>query len=183
MRIPSRLMPGYKPQPLGVAGWSVLLVSVCAGLYILWMHPWVTAMAVVAVVGLGVYEHTKEKWYFNQLMAQRHGESLCTFSREQTLTGIDTFIVRAVYEEIQFEIPLQKDFPLRWSDNLYSVLHVDGDNLEELIERIAQRTDRCITYTKLNPLYGKIHTVGDLIIFLNHQPKGYTDPNNQFEEN
>lgn len=183
MRTPSRFMPRYKPQPFGVASWFVFLVLACGGFYILWLHPLLTAFAVVLVIGLGVYEHVKEKLYFKKLMRQRQGESLCTFSRAENLTGIDTFILRAVYEEIQIEIPPQQNFPLRWSDNLYSGLHLQGDNVEELIERVAQRTGRCIKHTELNPLFGKIHTVGDLIVFFNHQSKDYTDPNNQPEEN
>ena len=182
MRTPSRLMPKYKLQPLGVTGWFVLLVLACAGLYILWMHPLITALSVIAVIGLGVYEHVKEKLYFNRLLSQRLGESLCTFSRAEDLTKIDTFILRAVYEEIQFELPIQS-FPLRWSDNLYSDLHLQGDNVEDLIERVAQRTGRSIKHTELNPLFGKIYMVGDLIIFFNHQAKDYTDPNHQSEDN
>lgn len=183
MRTPSRLMSKYKPQPFGVAGWFVLLVLACVGFYILWMHPLLTVLALALVVGLGVYEHVKAKLYFNKLMSQRQGESLCTFSRAQDLAGIDTFILRAVYEEIQFDIPVQKDFPLRWSDNLYSDLCLQGDNVEDLIERVAQRTGRCIKHAELNPLFGKINTVGELIIFFNHQSKDSIDPNNQSEQN
>jgi len=177
MRTPSRLMPKYKPQAFGLVGWLVLSVLACAGLYILWVHPILTVLAVILLIGLVVYEDVRAKSYFNGLMTRRQGESLCTFSREQDLRNIDTLIVRAVYEEIQFEIPLKQDFPLRWIDNLYSDLRIDSDSVEDLIARIAQRTGRSIKHTQLNPLYGKICTPGDLVIFFNRQPKDHTDPN------
>lgn len=184
MRTSSRLMPKYKPQSFGVAGWFVLSAVACSGFYVLWTHPIASVFAIGLFLSVCAYEHIKTKVHFNGLMNQRAGESLCTFARAQDLTDIDTLIVRAVYEELQLEIVSQKDFPLRWSDNLYSDLRLQGDDIEDLIERVAQRTGRCIKHTALNPLFGNIHTVSDLIAFLNHQPisKDRTGLNNQSEE-
>jgi hypothetical protein len=169
VRTPSRLMPKYKRQPFGIAGGVVLLGLVCIGLYVLWVYPLLSPFALVVVAGLFAYERIKARRYFKRLISQRVGESLCTFSREQDLNGVDTFIVRAVYEEIQFDLPIE-NFPLRWSDQLYSDLRLEADDVEDLIERVAQKTARCLKHTASNPLFGNILTVGDLIAFFHHQP-------------
>ncbi|GGY74295.1 hypothetical protein GCM10011613_19590 [Cellvibrio zantedeschiae] len=178
MPTPSRLMPKYKPQPFGVAGWLVLLALVSVGLYIFWVHPFVSLSALAIVLGLFVYERFKAYRHFGILVSQRVGESLSTFAREQNLREIDTFVVRAVYEEIRLDLPVQ-NFPLRWSDNLYSDLLLTGDEMEDLIERVALRAGRCIRHTAANPLAGKILTVGDLIAFFNHQPQDHSGLNQQ----
>ena len=183
MRTPSRMMPKYKPQFFGLAGWFIVLMLTCGGFCVLWVHPIASVLAVGLFMGLCAYAHVKTRMHFNALMNQRAGESLCTFARAQDLTEIDTLIIRAVYEELQIEITSQKDFPLHWSDDLYSDLRLQGDDIEDLIERVAQRTRRCIKQTALNPLFGKIHTVSDLIAFFNHQPisQDHTGLNNQSE--
>lgn len=178
MRTPSRLMPKYQPQTFGVAGCVVLLVLACVGLYVLWVYPLLSLLALVMIVGLFVCERIKAQQYFKRLISQRVGESLCTFSREQDLHDVDTFVVRAVYEEIQLDLPIE-NVPLRWSDQLYSDLRLEADDVEDLIERVAQRTARCIKHTAANPLFGNILTVGDLIAFFNHQPSNHHQKKDQ----
>lgn len=163
-------MPRYKPAPISVASWVLIFVLVCVGVYILWVHPLVTLCALLLVVGNFAYERIRVTRHLNQLKAQRLGESLQEFPRERDLRDIDTYVVRAVYEEIRLDLAVP-DFPLRWSDNLYTDLLLTADEVDDVLHRIALRAGRCLSQTEQNPLFGKIVTVGDLIAFFNHQPK------------
>ena len=61
--------------------------------------------------------------------------------------------------------------PLRTSDKLEKDLKIDPDDIEDLIPVVAQRTGRCLENTERNPFFGKIETVGDLVLFINNQPR------------
>ena len=85
---------------------------------------------------------------------------------------MDTWVVRAVYEEIQDHLgPLCAKFPLRWTDRLKEDFPIDADALdEELAIDIEQRAGRDLESTQSNPLLGKIETVRDLVLFFQGQP-------------
>ncbi|MEM7018209.1 MAG: hypothetical protein AAF512_12820, partial [Pseudomonadota bacterium] len=60
--------------------------------------------------------------------------------------------------------------PIKASDNLFETLKFDADDLDlDLVEEIAQRTGRSLEDGESNPYYGKVTTVGNLVLFFNHQ--------------
>ena len=46
-----------------------------------------------------------------------------------------------------------------------------GEDLDEVAEELAVKAGRQWADLESNPLYGQVTTVGDLVLFLNRQPK------------
>lgn len=104
------------------------------------------------------------------LAAARAGESIGTFARFLDYRSIDTWIIRAVYEGLQEYLP--DGFPLRPEDRWREDLEIDEEDFEmDLVPEIAQRAGRSLEGAESNPYYGKVQTVGDLVHFLNLQPR------------
>ena len=64
-----------------------------------------------------------------------------------------------------------KPFPLRPGDRIYQDLRVHPDEIEDIVRDAAERTRRSFDDCERNPLYGQVETVGDAVLFLNHQQK------------
>jgi hypothetical protein len=108
------------------------------------------------------------------LAASRGGESICGFARSFDCRAVDTWIVRAVYEELQEALQLgETKFPVRASDSLYQDLFaIDPDTVDAaLAPDIAERTGRSMDRAEENPYRGKVATVRDLVMFFNAQPR------------
>jgi acyl carrier protein len=63
------------------------------------------------------------------------------------------------------------DFPVRASDSLLDDLHIDSDDVKDLLVDVAARSGHSLAETESNPFYGKINTVSDLVFFINAQPR------------
>lgn len=99
---------------------------------------------------------------------ERAGESIGTFARSFDLKIVDSWVIRAVYEELQFYVP---DVPLRKTDSIFD-LRLDSEELEmEVIPNIGKRTGRSLENYQSNPHFGEIKTVEGLVLFFNAQPK------------
>lgn len=172
MRTPSRFMPRAerKPSSLGILfGLAVLLIAFA---YLLWLHP-IPVLCFVAFIGaIIVIEAKRTKTHLSKLAAQRAGESICTFAREANCHVNDTWVVRAVYEQVQSYLGSEfNSFPLRWNDSFEKDLKIDIEDVEELIaSEVAERTGRNFSETSDNPMYAKVRTVGDLVLFFCAQP-------------
>lgn len=174
MKKPSRTMQPVTRPPLG---WGARLGQVffLVGFVALLVYqPLILAaigvMVVLSIV-LGILDHRRLSW----LAAERQGESICTFAKSFDYRAIDTWIIRAVFEELQ---PWCKSgrlvMPLRAADDLEGVLNIDLEDLEELFFDIADRSRRSTEDCDRNPLFGKVKTVSDLVSFLVHQPSKKT---------
>jgi hypothetical protein len=174
MRTPSRFMPKFVRKPTPWWSW-VAIGGLSAGYgYLVWSYPLPVLAFTLALALAGGVDNYRYKRRLRSLAHARTGESICTFARELDLGDVDTWVVRAVYEQLQnalaFAVP---GFPIRWSDRLREDLGVDGEDLDlELAIEIAQRTGRSLKSTKDNPYYDKVRTVGDLVMFFNLQPQG-----------
>jgi hypothetical protein len=168
MRIPSRRMPKAVEEKAGLFRWLLLGVMLGGLLYLVLSHPLVIPLflgiaVISAVVGRN---HARQiRW----LAATRCGEGICEFARAFNARVTDTWIIRAVYEEVQ--TCLGSEFPLRASDRLQEDLHIDPDDLDMVIAlQVSQRTGRSLKEPERNPYYARIFTVGDLVNFFDHQP-------------
>ncbi len=162
-RMPSNRMPQYIAPNLGVWGFLILLGFFCGACYLIWSVPWYVSAGIVGVVAITIYvDRVKHK----RIADERAGESLCTFARSFDCRSIDTWIIRAVYEQVR---PLV-DFPLRKSDRFDRELDLD-DALEEIAEEVAQRTGRPLNNCESNPWYGKVNTLEDFVAFFSSQPQ------------
>jgi hypothetical protein len=103
---------------------------------------------------------------FEKLMAARAGENICTFRRAFDLRQVDPWIIRAVHEEVCDLIGVR---PLRASDHLLDDLRIDPEDVEDIAKTIAYRAGYDLNDTHTNPLFGKVFTVGELVLFFTHQ--------------
>lgn len=99
-----------------------------------------------------------------RIAEERKGESICQFARAFDYRTFDTRIIRAVYEEYSCS------FPLRVSDRLKEDLCICDDDLDFGAIHIARRTGRNLDGYERNPIYGKIKTLRDVVMFFHHQP-------------
>lgn len=119
------------------------------------------------------FEQPKIDTYFAKLCEDRKGFSICNFAREFDAHEVDTWIIRATYEEVQRAICSDQVVPLKASDHLFHTLKLDEDDLDlDLVEIIAQRTGRSLGEYEENPFYGKVTTVRNLVLFINCQHVG-----------
>jgi len=105
--------------------------------------------------------------WLKRIKEERKEESICTFSRALPAKAHDTWVVRAVYEEIS----QQAGAPIRPSDNVAKFWGIDGDDMDDAVLRIAHRAGRSMADAQKNPLLGSVVTVADMISFIEHQPK------------
>ncbi|RII24945.1 MAG: hypothetical protein CXR30_19450 [Geobacter sp.] len=175
MKTPSRLMPLYLPEQVSwwkkAVAYCVLALLVCILLSVIINHPWVLAI-VVALAVTTVYSNKRHNQKLREMADERSNEGICSFARSFERNQVDTWILRAVHEELQHYMKFPEGTcPLRASDRLEKDLKIDPDDIEDLIPIVAQRTGRSLEHTERNPFFGKIETVGDFVLFINNQPR------------
>jgi len=160
MRVFSRNMP----PPNKAMGWSssvLLLLAILALPGLAWL-PLAIVFPCIFFLMSGL------QWSRAAIIAKnREGESICTFARSFDRTATDPWIVRAVYEEFSGYC----QYPIRRTDRFSKGLCIDDEELDDCIESVAHRAQRCLKNTENNPMYGKIEKVGDLVEFLQDQPR------------
>jgi len=172
MKQASRFMPKYKPRKASkLAIIAFFVVALAVAIY----EPWFLAIfagIVLLIAVWSVIEQPKIERHFAKLCEEREGLSICEFAREFDPRAVDTWIVRAVYEQLQAALPTKQRVPIKASDELFDILMLDEDDLElDLAEEIAQRTGRNINDFENNPYYGKVKTAKSLVLFFNHQAR------------
>jgi hypothetical protein len=174
MRSPSRLVP---PRSKNGVSWVWLLGALLVGFgYFVYslsnVARCITAFLILAFCGYVTVVNKREKRRFEAMSSIRDEESICTFARSFSTRHVDTWVIRAAHQEIQ---RLMKSyvpaFPVRASDVLLDDLHIDSDDVEDLLVDIAARSGHSLDETENNPFYGKVDTVRDLVLFINAQPR------------
>ena len=127
-------------------------------------------IGVVAIISwIGTVFDTQ---YRRRLAASREGEDICNFARSFDRRKTDTWILRAVYEELSRFIAIGgRAIPVRPADRCEKDLKIDPEDLGDLAEDIAFRARRSMNGAERNPIYGKIERVTDVVTFLEHQPR------------
>jgi hypothetical protein len=150
-----------------------VLASVLIGIgYYICIHPY--WLFVVLALGILVcVETVRERWSMRRLASSRSGESICTFVDSFDCHHTDTWVLRALYEELSRLLAINgHPFPVRADDRCCEKdLKIDPEDLAELAADAAIRAGRSMDDTEQNPFYGKVHTVRDLVSFLEHQPR------------
>lgn len=175
MNVPSRCMPSYQETiswGSKLFGWLVLAGIVGMLGYLWWGEPAfrIFLLACIAVI-LASFFDTRDLEVLRRLQAERENEDIGSFARALNYRQIDPWIIRAVYEEINDELPLDSPLPLRPSDHLEKDLKLDAEDLEFVLERIFARVGLSDENIDKNLYYGKIETVQDLVNFCNGQPR------------
>ena len=170
MKLASRFMPMYEPKKANKLALFCLISLVIA--ILIYKPIYIAFVAVIAllVITWSKFEQPKIDKYFEKLCEERRGLSICEFAKEFDDRTVDTWIIRATYEQIQAALPTKHIVPIKASDNLFDELKLDEDDLDlNLVEEIAQRTGRSLKNYENNPYYGKVTTARNLVLFFNHQ--------------
>ncbi|MBL1436368.1 MAG: hypothetical protein COB08_009245 [Rhodobacteraceae bacterium] len=109
---------------------------------------------------------------FSAYIKARPNDSICTFARAFDRHKVDPWIIRAVYNDLQFSLQKNgQNFPLRASDDLWNGLPIDPDEIEfDMWEALPPMVGRDMQNYESNPYFAKVQTVGDLVLFFNAQP-------------
>jgi hypothetical protein len=164
-------MPAAPVQKMGLWAWPLLGALLSALGYWIYRQPNVIFIvgALVVIVWVGMMCDTRHR---RGLVASRQDERICDFARCFDRRKTDTWIVRAVYEELSRYLSVDgRPVPVRPADNCGKDLKIDPDDLEDLAGDIAFRAQRSLQGAERNPLYCKVQTVADLVTFLENQPR------------
>lgn len=167
----SRNIPKYVEEPTTVTQKIAIFLVIITVLSLLYFYPFFLLLFIFIGFWSVIYNY-KEAKRFSKIALNRSGESICSFTRALNFRRIDTWIIRATWEELQKYVTHKSlsAFPIRPTDKIGDDFKIDSEELEDIAERIAQRTTRSLEETDKNPYFGKIETVGDLILFMNNQP-------------
>lgn len=174
MRAPSRLIPSRNDSPIAAI---LLLAALIAVLEYLAYSASDLGRYVIVFFAMAFGCHTfvmnkREKRRLQLMASSREGESLCSFARSFKTRQTDTWVIRAAHQEIQQLLhSYLPHFPVRAFDSLLDDLHLDADDVEDLLRDIAARSGRALKNAERNPYFGKVITVADLVLFINEQPR------------
>jgi len=176
MRVASRYMPKLARRPFGFLTWLPIVCLLAGIAYVAAAKPqaFLVALAVFAVLVL--LERKKSQRDARQLLAlasRREGQSICDFARDFDPRAVDTWIIRAVYEQLQGQLEhLHPAFPVRADDRLKEDLLLDPDDLDmDFAQEVEIRTGRSLDDGERNPYFSKVSTVRDVVLFFQYQPK------------
>jgi hypothetical protein len=180
MRKSSRLMKKYQPasEPIRLADWLFLLplgglflLVIWLILFAIWKEPWSLLFIPIIISVFYILDSVRHK-KLSDMLKDRKNDSICSFARNFDCRKIDTWVIRAVYEQLQdYMQGDHPNFPIRANDNIYDELLIDEEDFElDLVDEIAQRTGRLFNDSEKNPYYGNVNTVADLVYFFNLQP-------------
>ena len=138
---------------------------------------WIYSSPLKAMIGLGTFAVLIGGAMFIEArrvatIRRERDDTICDFRRSFDLRMVDPWIIRATCEAFgRWFDAKQVHFPLRASDAIGNDLKIDPEDVEDLVHEVAQRAGYDISECEANPLYGKVETVGDFVMFFTHQPK------------
>jgi hypothetical protein len=150
MRKLSRQMPKLKQSSITPLNWLVL-ITVGIGLlygifYLVWKFP-LLLILVASIILASIVLYWRSQQRLRSLAEHRASESICSFTRSFDYRNVDTWVIRAVYEQVQEYIGFR--CPVRASDRLVEDLQIDPEDLVALIAEVAERTGRTLAGTEI----------------------------------
>jgi len=108
-----------------------------------------------------------------KLSLERGDANICEYARSFDYRVVDTKIMREVWNEVQQILGSQngKPFPIKADDLLEKTYNIDPDDLDEIYWKVADRLGIDTQNPEENPLFNKVTSVRNLVMFLHHQPK------------
>lgn len=172
----SRFMPPLSTEPVSwlqrLTGYALLSGLAGGFVWTLWRWPIPTTAVTAATIVWSAVSSRKIAESIRVLGHARAGESICTFARALPLRDLDTWVVRATFEQVRQYLAVNyAAFPLRPSDRLVEDLSIDPEDLDDLASDIAKRTGRSLVGSDTNPYFGRVISVEDLIQFICAQPR------------
>jgi hypothetical protein len=166
-RIPSNRMPAFVLRRTGLTGWVVLTGLGAGAVWLCLTRPLFASVAILIIAAVSRVLSAIESHRRLRIATRRQAESICSFARSFDCRATDTWIIRAVFEELAAYVR----FPVRPDDRLQDDLMIDSEELADIAEAVAQRSGRPLEECGANPLYGKVRTVRELVEFFVHQPR------------
>ncbi len=172
MRKPSRFMPKYEPKQMGPFSWLFFVSILILFGYLVYKHPLVIVLLPVVYIA-SIISTKSHKSKLSKLALGRENEDIGTFAKAFNYREIDTWVIRAVYEQIQDYLKEDyPNFPLRPDDKVYDDLILDPDDFDmDILNEISQRTGRSLEKLDKNPYAQSLETVKDVVDMFNSQPK------------
>lgn len=171
MRTPSRRMPDSEPErPPVLLRYRLFAITASGGMLLaIWLKP-ILLMGLVTLAFLGVAEHFTRSRHIKRLAEKRRGESICQFARTFPRREVNTWVIRAVYEALHDYLGRRIAHTSRRSSAKGPACGWRGPLPRPAPpHRSAMRP--LPEGTGLNPWFGKVHRVQDLVRFLDHQPR------------
>lgn len=139
---------------------------------LIWNYPWILILIAISLFSVD-WSGEKYERFLLKKAKDREGHDIGTFARSFDYRKVDTWVIRAVYEQIQTYISSETTkIPILAQDNLCDDLDIHADDLElDLMDEIAQRAGRTFEDCENNPYYEKIETVSDIVFYFCSQPK------------
>ena len=173
-------MPKYHPIK-GLLPLRRSIPLILAILFVLYLCMWIwhepifmpIILLIIFLSWVSGYSYVKKMKEKRLMMAaKREGCDIGTFAKSFDYRKIDTWIIRAVYEELHKFVSTKKiQLPILATDHLKEDLNIDEDMLDDIImEKIAQRTGRTFEDCEKNPYFDNLNTVSDLVGYFNYQP-------------
>lgn len=175
MRIPSRNMPKYSFEESNNSAimivYIILIVILSIFLFTIYKEPLQGLFFIGVVLIISTISNKIEQRRLRKLALERKGEDIGSFARSFDFRKVDTWVIRAVYEEL-LEYMTFKDgvCPIRASDDLIKEIKTDY-KLIDIFDIVLYRTNRSPDDMESNPYYDRVSTVKDLVLFLDYQPK------------
>jgi hypothetical protein len=173
-------MPKLKRTRWALPVFAVLVAGLLIALHALvastFFQSAVLAGALLVLFAASETDLKKRRLALSRLAATREGQSICEFARDFDARHVDTWVIRAVHESLQAELShFHPGFPVRASDRLLEDLQLDSDDLDMVVAvEVEQRTGRSLENVQNNPYYGRVKTVGDLVLCFQAQPADTT---------
>jgi hypothetical protein len=161
-----------------VWAYPILALALVGIGYYIWKHP--KSLYIISAISILIWVQTFwERRSRRRLALTRSGESICTFVDSFDCRHTDTWILRAIYEELSRYLAVEgHPIPVRADDQCFEGdLEIDREDLDDLVVDAAARSGRSMDGATRNPYYGKVRTVRDLVGFLEHQPRLETSNN------
>jgi hypothetical protein len=128
---------------------------------------------IVPVFFVAVVYAIADNFKLKKILLERGDPNICEYARSFDYRVVDTKIMREVWNEIQQSLGNYngKPFPIKADDLLYGTYSIDPEDLDEIYWTVADRLGIDTRNPEVNPLFNKVTTVRNLVMFLHHQPK------------
>jgi len=171
MNAPSRGMPAAPVHKAARWAWLLLAALIAVLAYWFSQQPYLVGVVFAVSAVLVWVQLVWDRRSRRRLASSRREESICDFARSfdrQT----DTWVIRSVYEEVSRYLSVDgRAIPVRQQDHCERDLGIDPEDLDDIAKDAAFRARRSMDACDKNPLYGKVYTAGDIVRFLEHQPR------------
>jgi hypothetical protein len=182
MKKSSRSMPRYVAPQVGLFrtlfGLVLLVLLFVYLVFFAALVPFVFLTFIASAFVISVYKNRADRARLEKIAMLRSDQDIGTFAKSFDFRSVDTWVIRAVYEQLQnYLASFVPKFPISAEDRLKEDLCIDVDDFD-LGEEIEQRCGRLLEGSQTNPLYGKVYTVRDLVLYFNSQPSVATRDEN-----